>query len=87
MLISENNLAFFASAFDPFLALDADTFALKNIYLKDFQKVFPENYNKCDMISFYDEEKEDLHYLEGFNLNSQTAIELLGDLRGAYISV
>ena len=66
--------------------IDADTFALKNIYLKDFQKVFPENYNKCDMISFYDEEKEDLHYIEGFNLNSQTAIELLGDLRGAYIS-
>ena len=66
--------------------LDADTFAQKKIYLKDFEKILPENSNKCEMISLYNENKESLHYLEGFNLSSQSPVELLGDLRGAYIS-
>ena len=66
--------------------MDADTMAKKKIYEKDLLSILPEHQEKCDMVSLVDEDEDIDHFLEGFNLSRQTPVDLLGDLRGAYLS-
>ena len=66
--------------------IDADTMSTKNIYEKDLLSLLPEHEEKCDMVSLINKEEDFEHFLEGFNLSRQTPVELLGDLRGAYLS-
>mgnify|MGYP003624326644 FL=1 len=66
--------------------IDADTMSIKNIYENDLLSLLPEHEEKCDMVSLVNKEDDIEHFLEGFNLSRQTPVELLGDLRGAYLS-
>ena len=64
--------------------IDADSYTLKRMTHKDILSLLPEG---ADVVCI---EREDKEYIEGafiaFNLNSKSAVDLLGDLRGAYIA-
>ena len=64
--------------------IDADSYTLKRMTTKDVLALLPEG---ADVVCL---ERSDQEYHEGafmaFNLNSQATQDLLGDLRGAYIS-
>jgi hypothetical protein len=66
--------------------IDADTMSKKVIKEEDLDKLLPINHEKCDMISLINKEGHYDHFLQGFNLSRQTPVDMLGDLRGAYIS-
>ena len=61
--------------------LDPSCMNIKNIYQKDIDTIFPEHSDKLDLVTFTDMEQ-----LVGFNLDKETPVRLLGDLRGAFIS-
>ncbi len=61
--------------------LDPSCMNIKNIYQKDLDTIFPEHSDKLDLVTFTDMEQ-----LVGFNLDKETPVRLLGDLRGAFIS-
>ena len=61
--------------------LDPSVINTKNISVKDIESIFPENSDKVDLITLKDEA-----YLTAYNLCRQTPVDLLGDLRGAFIS-
>ena len=64
--------------------IDADSYTLNRLTQKDILAILPEG---ADVVCL---ERTDQEYHEGafmaFNLNSQSTQDLLGDLRGAYIS-
>ena len=64
--------------------IDADSYTLNRLTKKDILAILPEG---ADVVCL---ERTDQEYHEGafmaFNLNSQSTQDLLGDLRGAYIS-
>ena len=64
--------------------IDADSYTLKRMTHKDILSLLPEG---ADVVCL---ERKDKEYIEGafiaFNLNSKSAVDLLGDLRGAYIA-
>ena len=66
--------------------IDADTVSKKRIFERDIVSLLPEHHDKCDMICLKDKEGNYNHYLQGYNLSRQTCVDLLGDLRGAYLS-
>ena len=61
--------------------LDPSCMNIKNIYQKDLDTIFPEHSDKLDLVTF-----TDMAQLVGFNLDKETPVRLLGDLRGAFIS-
>ena len=61
--------------------LDPSCMNIKNVYHKDIDTIFPEHSDKLDLVTFTDMEQ-----LVGFNLDKETPVRLLGDLRGAFIS-
>ena len=61
--------------------LDPLAMNTKDISLKTLKSFFPEHSEKVDLITLKDE-----HHFMCFNLSRATPVELLGDLRGAYIS-
>ena len=61
--------------------LDPSRMNIKNVYHKDIDTIFPEHSDKLDLVTFTDMEQ-----LVGFNLDKETPVRLLGDLRGAFIS-
>jgi len=61
--------------------LDPSCMNIKNIYQKDLDTIFPEHSDKLDLVTFTEMEQ-----LVGFNLDKETPVRLLGDLRGAFIS-
>ena len=61
--------------------LDPSCMNIKNIYQKDIDTIFPEHSDKLDLVTFTEMEQ-----LVGFNLDRETPVRLLGDLRGAFIS-
>jgi hypothetical protein len=61
--------------------LDPSCMNIKNVYQKDIDTIFPEHSDKLDLVTFTDMEQ-----LVGFNLDKETPVRLLGDLRGAFIS-
>ena len=61
--------------------LDPSAINLKDISAKDLDNIFPEHAENIDLITLKDQS-----YLTLFNLSRQTPVDLLGDLRGAYIS-
>jgi len=62
--------------------LDADVISRRRLWVKDLYNMMPEQRDNCDMLCL----SEDDHFFQGFNLSRQTPVDLLGDLRGAYIS-
>ena len=60
---------------------DPSCMNIKNIYQKDIDTIFPEHSDKLDLVTFTEMEQ-----LVGFNLDRETPVRLLGDLRGAFIS-
>ena len=60
---------------------DPSCMNIKNIYQKDIDTIFPEHSDKLDLVTFTEMEQ-----LIGFNLDRETPVRLLGDLRGAFIS-
>jgi uncharacterized protein YjbK len=54
---------------------------IKNVYQKDIDTIFPEHSDKLDLVTF-----TDMTQIVGFNLDRETPVRLLGDLRGAFIS-
>ena len=61
--------------------LDPSCMNIKNVYHKDIDTIFPEHSDKLDLVTFTNMEQ-----LVGFNLDKETPVRLLGDLRGAFIS-
>jgi len=61
--------------------LDPSCMNIKNIYQKDLDTIFPEHSDKLDLVTF-----TDMAQIVGFNLDRETPVRLLGDLRGAFIS-
>mgnify|MGYP005816842403 FL=1 len=61
--------------------LDPSSINTKSVSVKDIESIFPENSDKVDMITL-----KDTSYLTAYNLCRQTPVDLLGDLRGAFIS-
>ena len=61
--------------------LDPSCMNIKNVYQKDIDTIFPEHSDKLDLVTFTNMEQ-----LVGFNLDKETPVRLLGDLRGAFIS-
>jgi hypothetical protein len=61
--------------------IDPSAINLKDITVKDLDSIFPEHAENIDLITLKDET-----YLTLFNLYRQTPVDLLGDLRGAFIS-
>ena len=66
--------------------LDADAMSKKNIQVDDLDKLMPINGDKCDVVCLIDKEGDPDYFLQGFNLARQTPVDMLGDLRGSYIS-
>ena len=66
--------------------IDADTMSKKLIKTVDLDKLLPEKQEKCDIVTLTNEEGGYEFFLQGFNLSRQTPVDMLGDLRGAYIS-
>ena len=66
--------------------MDADTISKKNIRVDDLNKILPINQDKCDVVYLVDDEANPDYFLQGFNLSRQTPVDMLGDLRGCYIS-
>ena len=66
--------------------IDADTMSKKNIQVDDLDKLMPINGDKCDVVYLTDKEGDPDYFLQGFNLGRQTPVDMLGDLRGSYIS-
>ena len=66
--------------------IDADTISKKNITVDSLDKMLPTNEDKCDIVYLVDDKDEPDYFLQGFNLSRQTAVDMLGDLRGCYIS-
>ena len=60
---------------------DPSCMNIKNIYQKDIDTIFPEHSDKLDLVTFTEMEQ-----LVGFNLDRETPVRFLGDLRGAFIS-
>mgnify|MGYP003116801032 CR=1 FL=1 len=63
------------------LWLDPMTITLKDIRLQTLENYFPNPEQNVDFVYM-----EDGDYFVAFNLTKQTPVDLLGDLRGAYIS-
>lgn len=61
--------------------LDPSCMNIKNVYQKDIDTIFPEHSDKLDLVTF-----TDMTQIVGFNLDRETPVRLLGDLRGAFIS-
>ena len=61
--------------------LDPSCMNIKNVYQKDIDTIFPEHSDKLDLVTF-----TDMTQIVGFNLDRETTVRLLGDLRGAFIS-
>ena len=61
--------------------LDPSCMNIKNVYQKDIDTIFPEHSDKLDLVTF-----TDMAQIVGFNLDRETPVRLLGDLRGAFIS-
>jgi len=61
--------------------IDPSAINLKDITVKDLDNIFPEHAENIDLVTLKDET-----YLTLFNLYRQTPVDLLGDLRGAFIS-
>ena len=61
--------------------LDPSCMNIKNVYKKDIDTIFPEHSDKLDLVTF-----TDMTQIVGFNLDRETPVRLLGDLRGAFIS-
>jgi len=61
--------------------LDPSVINTKSVSVKDIESIFPENSDKVDLITL-----KDAPYLTAYNLCRQTPVDLLGDLRGAFIS-
>ena len=66
--------------------IDADAMSKKNIQVDDLDKLMPINSDKCDVVCLIDKEEDPDYFLQGFNLGRQTPVDMLGDLRGSYIS-
>jgi len=63
------------------LWIDPSSLNIKTITEKNLQSIFPKDTDKLDMVILKDQP-----YFMAFNLNKQTPVDLLGDLRGAYTS-
>ena len=66
--------------------IDADTISKKKITVNSLNKMLPINEDKCDVVYLIDDEDEPDYFLQGFNLSRQSSVDMLGDLRGCYIS-
>ena len=66
--------------------IDADTMSKKLIKEADIAKILPEKEDKCDLVCLTNQDNGYDFFLQGFNLSRQTSVDMLGDLRGAYIS-
>ena len=61
--------------------LDPLSIVTKDIRVSTLKNYIPSNMLDADFLCM-----EDADYFAGFNLSKQTAVDLLGDLRGAYVS-
>ena len=61
--------------------LEPLTLPTKDIRVSTFANCMPDNTKDVDFVCM-----ENFDYIAGFNLRKQTAVDLLGDLRGAYVS-
>ena len=61
--------------------LDPLTIPVKDIRENTLKSYFPKDERQTDFVCL-----EDGDYFAGFNLSKQTPVDLLGDLRGAYVS-
>jgi|TARA_R110001599_G_scaffold230357_1_gene429633 hypothetical protein len=61
--------------------IDPDVIVKKKITVTELDKLFPEGNEKIDMMCL-----EDSGHFVAYNLARETAVELLGDFRGAFIS-
>ena len=61
--------------------IDPSAINIKNVSVKSLEELFPQNPENLDLLTFKDE-----YFFTAFNLARQTPVDLLGDLRGAFIS-
>ena len=61
--------------------VDPDVISQKKITVAELDKLFPDGKEKIDMVCL-----DDAGHFAAYNLSRQTAVDLLGDFRGAFIS-